>query len=330
MRLEIGQLDRRYEALRIWDRARHRRLVSSLLESGQRTAVVVTEASEPGRYVLIDGYARVQALLELGRDEVEVVVLSMSELEALLFLRNLQTGHPRSALEEGWWLLELLERHGKSQREVSQLLERTVSWVSRRVALVRVLPESVQAAVRSGEIAPQGAMRYLVPLARANAEACIGLVSALSGERVSVRELGLLYAGWKEGDAEAREALVTHPRLYLQACSERAESSAAIAPIEIPVAQELEAAAGLCRRIRRRIREGALEQLRWPARRAVLRAWQELEMLINSLRALIEERTDAGPGHTGSDLAPAPGGPRTASDRSLGGDLQERSAPGGA
>lgn len=330
MRLEIGQLDRRYEALRIWDRARHRRLVSSLLESGQKIPVVVTSDSEPGRYVLIDGYARVRALLELSRDEVEAVVLAMSELEALLFLRHLQTGQPRSALEEGWWLVELLERYGKSQREVSQLLERTVSWVSRRVALVRVLPESVQAAVRSGEMAPQGAMRYLVPLARANAEACVGLVRALSGERVSVRELGLLYAGWKEGDAQAREALVTHPRLYLQACSERAAGSAAVAPIEIPLVQELEVAAGLCRRIRRRIRAGALERLRWPARRAVLRAWQELEMLIGSLRALIEESTDAGPGDADSDLALAPGGPRAASDRPLGGDLEERRAPGGA
>lgn len=330
MRLEIGQLDRRYEALRICDRVRHRRLVSSLLEAGQRTAVVVTGPSEPGRYVLIDGYARVRALLELGRDEVEAVVLAMSELEALLFCHKLQTGQPRSALEEGWWLLELLERHGKSQREVSQLLDRTVSWVSRRVALVRVLPESVQAAVRSGAIAPQGAMRSLVPLARANAEACARLVSGLRGERVSVRELDLLYAGWKESDGEGREALLSHPRLYLQACCERAERARELSAVEIPVAQELEVVAGLCRKIRRRIRDGVLERLRWPARRAVLRAWQEVELLIGSLRALIEESTDAGPGHADGDLALAPGRPRGASDRPLGGDLEERRAPGGA
>jgi|CXWL01.1.fsa_nt_gi ParB/RepB/Spo0J family partition protein len=330
MRLEIAQLDRRYEALRICDRARHRRLVSSLLESGQRTPVVVTGDGQPGRYVLIDGYARVRALVELSRDEVEAVALAMSELEALLFLRHLQTGQPRSALEEGWWVVELLERYGKSQREVSQLLERTVSWVSRRVALVRVLPESVQAAVRSGEITPQGAMHYLVPLARANAEACTRLVSGLCGERVSVRELGVLYAGWKEGDAEAREALVSHPRLYLQASSARAERAKELGAIEVPVARELEVVAGLCRKIRRRVRAGALECLRWPARRAVLRAWQELELLIVSLRALIEESVDAGPGHADGDLALAPGGPRAASDRPLGGDLQERRAPGGA
>jgi ParB/RepB/Spo0J family partition protein len=235
-----GQLDRRYEALRICDRVRHRRLVSSLLEAGQTTAVVVVPgASAPERYVLIDGYARVRALVELSRDEVEAVVLAMNELKALFFCRNLQTGHPRSALEEGWWLLDRLERHGKSQREVSQLLERTVSWVSRRVALVRVLPESVQAAVRSGEITPQGAMRYLVPLARANAEACTRLVRGLSGERVSVRDLGVLYAGWKQGDAEAREALELHPHLYLQASHERTERARGLASIEIPVAREL-------------------------------------------------------------------------------------------
>jgi ParB/RepB/Spo0J family partition protein len=330
MQLEIAQLERPYEALRIWDRARHRRLVNSLLEAGQKSPVAVVTGDEAGRYVLIDGYARVRALRELARDEVEAVVLALGELEALLFCHSLQQHSQRTALEEGWWLLELVERHGTSQRELARRLDRTVSWVSRRVALVRALPDAVQEAVRAGVIAPQGAMKYLVPLSRANGDACRRLVSALGTEGASVREIGLLYAGWKEADASVREALLDHPRLYLQACRERSDRASAMAPPENPLADKLEAVAGLCRRVRREIRAGALEQLRWPARQAVLRAWQEVELLVGSLRQLLEEQGDVGSGHPHGDLALAPRGAWGAEDRQAGGGLQEHGAAGGA
>jgi len=329
MRLEIAQLEQPYEALRIWDRARQRRLVQSLLEAGQISPVVVTSGSESERYVLIDGYARVRALRELSRDEVDAVLLAMSELEALLFFHNLQKNSSRTVLEEGWWLLELIERHGTSQHDLARRLDRTVSWVSRRVGLVRTLPESVQEAVRAGVIAPQGAMKYLVPLSRANSQACTRLVTALGPEGASVRELGLLYAGWREGDANTREALLLHPRLFLQACSEQTERTSALAPPENPLADKLEAVAGLCRKVRRELRAGALDRLRWPARQAVRRAWQEVELLISSLRQLLEANGDVGPGHQDSDLALAPRGPWPASDRQAVGNFQERGAAGG-
>jgi hypothetical protein len=43
-------------------------------------------------------------------------------------------------------------------------LTRSVSWVSRRLALVRELPESIQEHVRRGEIVAHAAEKYLVPL----------------------------------------------------------------------------------------------------------------------------------------------------------------------
>jgi ParB-like chromosome segregation protein Spo0J len=42
----------------------------------------VAEANQPERYLVIDGYRRIAALQQLGRDTVEAVVWSMSEVEA--------------------------------------------------------------------------------------------------------------------------------------------------------------------------------------------------------------------------------------------------------
>src|ERR1700747_350113 len=43
---------------------------------------------------------------------------------------------------------------------------RSVSWVSRRLALAELLPESIQQQVREGQIGAQVALKFLVPVAR--------------------------------------------------------------------------------------------------------------------------------------------------------------------
>jgi hypothetical protein len=44
----------------------------------------VVAAEHPDRYLVIDGYPRIAALEQLGRDTVKAVVWSLSEMEALL------------------------------------------------------------------------------------------------------------------------------------------------------------------------------------------------------------------------------------------------------
>ena len=91
MQLEFHQLDRRWEHLRVRHPARQRRLLASLAESGQQTPIVVVAAEgQADRYVVIDGYKRIAALEQLGRDTVEAVVWPMSEAAAVLLDRSLR------------------------------------------------------------------------------------------------------------------------------------------------------------------------------------------------------------------------------------------------
>jgi hypothetical protein len=84
MQLEFHQLDRRWEHLRVRHPGRQRRLLASLADSGQQTPIVVVEAEgQADRYVVIDGYKRIVALEQLGRDTVEVVVWPMKEAAAV-------------------------------------------------------------------------------------------------------------------------------------------------------------------------------------------------------------------------------------------------------
>lgn len=61
------------------------------------------------RLVLIDGYVRVSALSQLGRDMVDGVVLEDLDEVGALLMRHRQQASRSTALEDGWLLVELLD-----------------------------------------------------------------------------------------------------------------------------------------------------------------------------------------------------------------------------
>ncbi len=117
-----------------------------------------------------DGYKRAVALEQLGRDTVEAVIRPMREAEALVLERSMRLSERDTALEQGWLLAELEQRFGYSLDDPARRFDRSTSWVSRRLALVELLPKMIQQKARMGEIPAHVAMKYLVPVARANIE----------------------------------------------------------------------------------------------------------------------------------------------------------------
>ena len=217
MRLEFHQLDRRWEHLRVHDPRQHRRLLASLAENGQQAPIVVVAAGdETGRYVVIDGYKRIAALLQLGRDTVEATLWPVSEAEALLLDRSLRRGRQETALEEGWLLAEMEQRFYYSLEELARRFDRSLSWVSRRLALVELLPEAIQRQIRDGKIPAQMAIRYLVPTARVSPQDCEQLAAAFIHCHCDSRQAGDLYAAWRDGTPKMRERILAAPALFLK------------------------------------------------------------------------------------------------------------------
>jgi ParB/RepB/Spo0J family partition protein len=163
--LELHQLDRRYEALRRREPRREARLLASLSEHGQQIPIIVV-----GEHVVVDGSKRVRALAKLAPDTVAVVAWSIDEREALLLGRVLRTAE-EDALEQGWLLCELRDRFAMTPSVMAARFDKSESWVSRRLALVGDLPREVQDLVRAGALGAHAAMKYFVPLARANVDA---------------------------------------------------------------------------------------------------------------------------------------------------------------
>lgn len=217
MKLEFHQLDRRYEHLRAQNQERQRRLLASLAASGQQTPIVVVAVPEkPDRYRLIDGYKRVAALEQLGRDTIDAVVWDLNEADALVLDRSMRSSEHETALEQGWLLQELEQRFGYTLEDLARRFDRSVSWVSRRLALVEQLPAAVQQRVRAGAISAHVAMKYLAPVARANLNDCQRMADAFSNYRFSSRQAGELYAAWRDASPSIRQRILDSPELFLK------------------------------------------------------------------------------------------------------------------
>lgn len=293
MELEIVRLDRRYEALRTRSATRERRLLASIVSSGQQSPIVVVRDGD--RDVVVDGYKRVRTLHRLGHDLVRATAWDLGELEALVLERILRAGDHGNAIEEGWFLRELETRFGVSREELARRFDRTGSWVSRRLSLVRELPEAVQAHVRAGAIGAHGAMRYLVPLARANEDDCARIAEAISKSALSCRQLGDLYAAYVGGNETSRELLVSDPLLVLRARDEsRREGDARRTPVE-HVLDDLRIVTNVARRATSRVRKGALDDANEKERERVKSARAEARAEIDLLdRRCAKEMGDAG------------------------------------
>jgi len=254
MQLELGPLDRRYEALRSRSAGRERRLMASLAAIGQQTPIIVVrDAATP---VVVDGYKRVRALIKLGHDRVEALEWPMPEPDALLLDRALRAGDASNALEQAWLLHELSTRFGLTLEELARRLDRTKSWVSRRLALVGQLPATVQQHVRAGAIGAHAAAKYLVPLARANATDCARLADAIAPLQLSNRQIGELYATYMAGNAAARELLLRAPRMVLDARAEVAAQGEA--PVD-KLLDDLHIVSAVARRAHARLVGGAVD-----------------------------------------------------------------------
>ncbi len=287
--LEFHQLDLRYEALRKRSPRREARLLASLADVGQQVPVVVV-AGDGVRHVLLDGYKRVRALVRLRRDTVRAVAWDLEEAEALLLERLMRSADGNGALEEGWLLAELRDRFGMTAEELGRRFDKSVSWVSRRLALVVELPPEIQEQVRRGEIVAHAAMKHLVPLARANRGEAIRLAAAIGPQRPTSRQVGSLYAAYMGGDDTTRAALLADPLLFLRAQEAAARRpDAAEQGAAAVLLADLGALGGLARRGLRHLRDGLAGQLAPPEREEVRRCLAQAKADVLHLVASCEK-----------------------------------------
>ncbi len=218
--VEISLLDLVYADTRIRRPRQIVRLADSLIRQGQLLPIVVV-AGQDGRWVLIDGYQRVQAARRAGLDTLTAHIWPRRPDEALCQLLCSDGARQFDVFEQAALLRELKVTHRLSQNRIAAQMGRHPSWVTRRLSLIESLPPQVVCAVRAGLLSCWSASRVLVPLARANSRHASALVEALGKHPATSRQLLCFWQHYQAATTSLRERMVAEPVLFFQALDTR-------------------------------------------------------------------------------------------------------------
>jgi ParB-like chromosome segregation protein Spo0J len=327
--VDLHRLERRFESARIVDASSVRRLALSLQVDGQRQPILVVESGD--RLVLVDGYRRVQALGQLGRDRALARIAEGSLDDAVLRVIREHQARPLQPIEEAWLLAGLMDE-GLSQQAIATALGKDKSWVSRRLALVNELPESLADAVRSGDVSSWAANRVLLPLARANEADAGALLNAIRQEPLSTRALSTWFEHYQRANAVQRQRMLERPHLFVKALNEEQAKSGDKRLGEGPEGQWLADVQALQRLLKRlakqlpNVFDLAQERSRT---QALHKAFDQAARTFEKLRQRLESRHAIAREEASSARAPSPGHP-PARDRSAAEDIAQHGTPGAA
>ncbi|MBT4877147.1 MAG: ParB/RepB/Spo0J family partition protein [Desulfobacula sp.] len=214
--IDIHQIILRYEHTRVYKENSLNRLRRSMERFDQIAPVLVIPAPNK-QFVLVDGYLRVKIAKMCGRDTVLGLIWVTKEQEALLSIIKNNDGRQWEIIEQASLLNDYVIRFKLNISQAAKQIGRDKSWVKRRLALVRDLPEDVLDALRSGHISAWSAARVLAPLARANKKHAQQLTSHLKNDPISTRQLKEFFNCYKKSNHLARSRMIEDPPLFLKA-----------------------------------------------------------------------------------------------------------------
>lgn len=207
--VEICQMDRRWEDLRLKDRYAEKILLHSILEQGIREPLQCVSKAE-GRVILLDGFKRLRCALRLGIKRVPVEILAQGEAEGILKLIQVANARSLNILEQASLLEELKSKYRMRASEIARHLERSQAWVSVRLSMICEMSPVVRQAIFSGRFPARAYMYTLRQFTRVNKiprceiEEFIKLVS---GKSLSLRKIELLAHGYFRGGDRLREQI---------------------------------------------------------------------------------------------------------------------------
>jgi len=324
---DLHRLDLRFASLRMRQPRLVDRLARSIEQNGQLVPVVAV-AEPADRWVLIDGYLRIQALSRLSRDTARVELWDCPLSQALLWVLVRIQDRTWEAIEEGAVIRELITRFKLSQREVARQTGRDVSWVNRRLSLVQDLPEALFTAICRGELSSWAATRVLAPLARANNDQAQTLLTALQRDPLSTRELHTWYQHYQKANRLKRERMLAQPRLFCQALQAQTRDQASSELRAGPEGAWLAELKRIALRLRGLHRQVPLVFAGSPETGPLRQARVEMKTLFQDLDETLARYTHDSPGDSSSDSGPAPQEHPGTQDRPAAEDLAQHRAPG--
>ncbi len=206
--VELSALDLRYESYRMKNPALESRLLSSIARRGIEEPLEGVDTAE--RSILLNGFKRYRCASKLRIRMAPYVSLGEDEAVAILNLLRVSNDRSLTILEQAGFIDELRKLDRLGVAEIAEQLSRSKSWVSMRLGLIGEMSLAVRERIFSGSFPVYPYMYTLRQFMRMNGvkkQDIEDFVVALSGKKLSVREIDQLAHGYFRGPASFRDAI---------------------------------------------------------------------------------------------------------------------------
>ena len=216
--VELSTLDLRYESYRLRNPGLEARLLASMAERGIEEPLEGVDTNE--RILLLNGFKRYRCARKLGIGKAPYASLGQDEAIGIMNLLRVSNDRSLGILEQAGFIDELRKLHGMTVAEIAAELSRSKAWVSMRLGLIGEMSEKVRHEIFSGRFPIYSYMYTLRQFMRMNGvkkQEIETFVVAVSGKKLSVREIEQLAHGYFRGPESFREAIQSgHVGLPLQ------------------------------------------------------------------------------------------------------------------
>jgi hypothetical protein len=206
--VELATLDVRYESYRLRQRAVEARLLASIAERGIVEPLEGVDLDESR--VLLNGFKRWRCARKLGLTSAPYVSLGGDEALGIVALLRASNDRALSLLEQAGFVDELKRLHQMNVAQIAEALSCSKGWVSMRLGLLAEMPGLVRRQLFAGAFPVYAYMYTVRPFMRMNkvkSGEVEEFVRALSGKRLSVREIEHLAHGYFRGPEVLREQI---------------------------------------------------------------------------------------------------------------------------
>jgi predicted transcriptional regulator len=313
--VELAGLDLRYESYRMKSLAVEARLLASIAERGIEEPLEGVDRAP--RSILLNGFKRYRCAVKLGIGMVPYTSLGEEEAAAILNLLRVSNDRSLSILEQAAFLDQLRKLEPSSVAEMAEQLSRSKSWVSMRLGLIAEMSPAVREKIFRGDFPVYPYMYTLRQFMRMNGvrkQDIEEFVVALSGKKLSVREIEQLAQGYFRGPASFRQAIREgHPGLVLEALRQVPEDADGCHEFERVLLKDLEITQKYMQRVMGKSEDRRLKSPAFHAQANLLTAGilSQQRAFFDSLR----KRHDRS-GQAQSGVSAPPGGHEHTRDRS--------------
>lgn len=208
--VEISALDLRYQGYRMKNPALEGRLLVSIAQRGIEEPLEGVRSGE--QYILLNGFKRYRCARRLQIHKVPYASLGSEEVVGILNLLRIANTKALGLLEQAAFIDELKKVRGLSVAQIATELSRSKAWVSMRLGLIAEMGPRVREKILGGDFPVYPYMYTVRQFMRMNGlkpEQIESFVVALSGQRLSVREIEQLAHAFFRGPESFRQQILS-------------------------------------------------------------------------------------------------------------------------